>query len=248
TQIRASQKSGFPENLPGILMTYNVRYGNAENYWSWQEYKPHKSQTKYIRRWDSDNNEWHGCEAINAYKIDLSKTVTNNTTLDNSSLNTVTESMITSSQSEGFPKIQTGELITHNPRDYYTEYYWGYQEFKARYSNQKYIRYWSKDDETGKWSDWESQNNYIIDTSFTVKGSTPITDFDSGAVTESTVRTNQGMPGNKAGVLVTHRPFEKDLNWSYQEFKPIYTNDKYLRHWTANTASGNWSAWKKYVM
>src|SRR5699024_5473764 len=101
TRVNASNRFGFPEELPGILTTYNIRF--AETYWAWQEYKPHKSQSKYIRRFDMDNDEWVDWEIINGYRIDTSTIINNNTPVTYFPANTVTESIIRSSQSSGFP-------------------------------------------------------------------------------------------------------------------------------------------------
>ncbi|WP_179139676.1 BppU family phage baseplate upper protein [Bacillus sp. CDB3] len=71
------------------------------------------------------------------------------------------------------------------------------------------------------------------------------TDFPINKSTITTIGTTNtaGFPTGSGGVVITHLyGTEKSFPWTYQEWYPIASNDKYIRYWDRHTTA--WSAWK----
>jgi len=145
TFINASGSTGFPENSPGLLLTY-ANY--TANRFPRQEYTVYDTNKKYTRYWDDNNSAWSNWMLLNPVVYLGTNGVTPDTPPTDKKLRGLfTITFINTSGSTGFPENKAGLLLTYANN---TVSRFPRQEYTVYDTNKKYTRYW---DDTA-WTDW----------------------------------------------------------------------------------------------
>jgi hypothetical protein len=146
-KILFANSSGFPENMPGILITDNTYYTKG---YGRQFYIVYNSTRIYIRYQLEADGTWSSWE-------NMTNTIMNNGNVPLADLiatypqNKVSYNLITSSYalSEGYPNNEAGTLITHSIKPKETG--WQYQTYTTYTTNVVYYRFVNPN---GTWSIW----------------------------------------------------------------------------------------------
>jgi len=113
-----------------------------------------------------------------------------------------------------------------------------YQKYNVFSSDIVYTRYW----DGIIWTAWVSLNVTAILISDSVNANTLLTGFPTGvSIVFSRTPNSVGFPANSGGQLITYN--NGGNGYSYQDYKPINTTDKYIRYAT----SGGWSVWERFA-
>ena len=144
TFINAYGSTGFPENSPGLLLTY-ANYTGAR--FPRQEYTTlYDTNKKYTRYWDG--SAWSDWMLLNPVVYLGTNGVTPDIPPSDKKLKGLfTITFINSSGSTGFPENKAGLLLTYANN---TVSRFPRQEYTVYDTNKKYTRYWNDT----AWTDW----------------------------------------------------------------------------------------------
>lgn len=145
TYINDRNASGFPDDLGGVLTTYNL---TSDGTGAYQEWKVRGEYLKYSRHWNVSTGEWRTFRLISTMNFSAA-TVTISTPITSFPLFGVSVNRVTNTNADGFPNNKGGILKTYRLDDYGD---FCYQEFKPYNSNRLHIRSWEPTNE--KWNEF----------------------------------------------------------------------------------------------
>lgn len=115
-----------------------------------------------------------------------------------------------------------------------------YQLYKEYMTQNIYYR--AYDAAGSKWNAWQLLNATTVLPADSRVSTTQLSGFPSGvSLMFSRTANSSGFPSNLGGQLITYN--NGGNGYSYQEYKPIVTTDKYIRYATSN----GWSEWEQFA-
>lgn len=135
----------------------------------------------------------------------------------------------------GLPTINGGILETTKSQTTV------FQTYKILNTNSYFYRAWNQTNLI--WNDWELANSQTkILVADSVNATTLLSGLPLGmSIVFSRTANSVGFPSNLGGQLLTYN--NGGSGYSYQEYKPINTTDKYVRY----AITDGWSAWDKFA-
>lgn len=215
------------------IVTFGEAYEHHKNLLEYGEYNETTRQVDYVIAYDGTPGGNDG-----GIFTQPPNTYLNDTPITDFKPNSVTVSIVSTANANGFPFNAGGTLTTYR---FGSTNEYAFQLYKITWSDILHYRRWNAN--TSSWEKWHALNVASVQDIDKINSQTPPSEFSRGVISYCPINysNREGFPTNSQGLVITNTVGLVDGSYNiYQEFHTPASNLVYRR--TALNSS-TWSEW-----